>query len=207
MRLFLVLAAWACGAPQPTPVERLPDEPQRASGFADEDRYVPSYGKPDLQRALTVERQADTDADRKIAELERRDADPVTIAIARADRAVRQRFIVALETCEATGRLCPPQLDERAFDFALDGDRPPPLAATLRFDLASWRTIADELFGRACGCRTVTCIDGVMAAIGQLEVRPMPEVAADPQATLSITRARSCLYRLRGKRRVARTIE
>lgn len=199
MRWLLVLAV-ACSAP-PKPIERLPDEPRRSSAFADEDRFVPSYGKPELQRALTVERQADTDADRALAALETGDADADTLQRVRADRAVRRRFFAALEACETSGRLCPPRLDDRPFDFALDGEAAPPLTAPLRFDLASWRTVADELFGRACACRTIACVDAVMVALGQLETRPQPAVAADEQATLSITRARECLFRLRGKRR------
>jgi hypothetical protein len=44
----------------------------------------------------------------------------------------------------------------------------------------------------------------MFAAIDRLEKRPMPDVQADDDATLSITRARDCLYRLRGLRATPR---
>nr|MDQ3366399.1 hypothetical protein [Myxococcota bacterium] len=123
------------------------------------------------------------------------------LRVARADLAVRRRFIAALEACERAGRWCPPRLDDPAWAFDPDPDRPvaPPLDAPLRFDVASWRTIALELFGRACACRTLGCVDSVGVAIDQLEPRPMPAVQGDEAASLSITRARECLFRLRGK--------
>jgi len=73
------------------------------------------------------------------------------------------------------------------------------VTATLRFDLESWRALAAELHGRACACRTLACVDSVGVAIDQLETRPMPQVASDDAAATAITRARECLFRLRGK--------
>jgi hypothetical protein len=73
------------------------------------------------------------------------------------------------------------------------------MTAALRFDLDSWRGLAAELHGRACACRTLACVDSVGIAIDQLETRPMPEVQSDDAATTAITRARECLFRLRGK--------
>jgi len=40
----------ACGGA--TSHERMPEGPTAHSQLADDDRYVPSYGKPELQKAL-----------------------------------------------------------------------------------------------------------------------------------------------------------
>src|SRR2546430_1412214 len=77
------------------------------------------------------------------------------------------------------------------------GARPRP--AALRYDLGGWRALAAELHGRSCACRTLACVDGVGAAIDQLEQRTPLAVQGDETAALSVTRARECLFRLRGK--------
>ena len=171
------------------------------SQLADDDAFKPTYGAPELQKALIAERGAEATGERIVAELEANGTDD-RLFVARADLAVRQRFIASLETCEATGTQCPPRLDDPtwSYDPDPDGPLPPPkLDAPLRFDLDSWRAIAGELHGRACACRTIACVDSLGVVIDALESRPMPEVAGDDAATLSITRARECLFRLRGK--------
>jgi hypothetical protein len=178
------------------------------SALADEELYKPSYAKPELQKALIAERGLEATGERRIAELEAKQAAGAsTVAIddqlrvAEADLAVRRRFIATLEVCEASGRLCPPRLDDPPWPFDPDPDQPipPPMTAPLRFDLDSWRGLTAELHGRACACRSLACVDSVGVAIDQLETRPMPEVLSDDGATISITRARECLFRLRGK--------
>lgn len=201
--LLCVAGAPGCGGPAAS--RPPPDEPSGASHaiLADEDVDRPSYGKAELGKALIAERAAEATLERRVAELEGRsdDAadDPLRIAI--ADLAVRRRFIATLEVCEATGRRCPPRLDDPPWTYDPDPDRPgdPPLVAPLRFDLDSWRTVAAELHGRACACRTIACIDSVGVAIDELEARPMPVVQGDDQAATDVTRARECLFRLRGK--------
>lgn len=183
----------------------MPEDPAARSQLADEDRYVPAYGKADITRALIAERGAEATAERVAGELEAKDPrDAATddrLLVVLADLAVRRRFIASLEACEASGRWCPPRLDDPAWAFELDADPPrdPPLDAAVRFDLASWQKVTAELHGRACACRTMLCVDSVGVAIDQLEPRPMREVQGDDAATVAITRARECLYRLRGK--------
>jgi hypothetical protein len=176
--------------------------------LADEELYRPSYGKPELGKALISERAAEATVERRVAELEARSGeaaspDPVDDQLrgAVADLAVRRRFIATLEACQAAGRFCPPRLDDPAWAFDPDPERPadPPMTATLRFDAESWRNLAAELAGRACACRTISCVDTVGVAIDVLERRPMPRVQDDDAATASITHARACLFRLRGK--------
>jgi hypothetical protein len=179
--------------------------------FAEDDRDRPAYGKPELQNALIAERGIEATLERRVAELEASEpetgsppGDPAAgdkLRVAIADLAVRRRFIATLEVCETAGRWCPPRIDDPPGAFDLDPDRPadPPVTATLRFDLASWRSLAAELHGRACACRTLACVDSVGVAIDQLETRPMPEVQSDDAAATAITRARECLFRLRGK--------
>jgi hypothetical protein len=198
--LSLIFLA-ACGsAPRSDGTTNEPSAPTKS--FDAEDRYVPAYGKPELQRALISERAAEAVGERVVQELEANGAEQ-PLRVARADLAVRRRFIAALERCETTGDSCPPRLDEPAWSYEVDGDRPdfPPLTAPLRFDAASWRTIADELHGRACACRTLACVDGLGVAIARLETRPMADVQGDEVAALAITRARMCLFALRGRKR------
>lgn len=188
----------------------MPDEPQATGNFAEEDRFVPAYGKPELQRALIAERGREATDERRVAELEGKDGEGPqgdALRVALADLAIRRRFIATLEACEADGRWCPPRLDEPSWSYDYDGGRldNPPLDAPLRFDLDSWRVVATELHGRACACRTIACVEGMTVAIDRLETRPMPDVRADDAATLAITRARECLFRLRGKTSLARS--
>lgn len=205
MRLALLLAVVGCksgGTPAAT-ADAITYH--RGGAAAEDDSYKPSYDKADLQRALTAERGAETAADQQLRALEER-GDYDQLRIATADLAVRRRFIASLEACSASDRACPPRLDDPASSFDVEGTIDPKLDAPLRFDLASWREVASELHGRACACRTLSCIDSMFAAIDRLETRPMPDVQADDPASLSITRARECLYRLRGLRPTPRAI-
>lgn len=189
----------------------MPDQPIGSGAkLADEDRFVPSYGKQELSRALIAERGAEATGERQVRDLEALVAAGATQAgadrlrVALTDLAVRRRFIATLETCEQQGQWCPPRLDDAPWTFDPDPDagKPPPLEAPLRFDAESWRVIAAELHGRACACRTAGCIDSMDVAIEVLEKRPMPVVQGDDVASLSVTRARECLFRLRGKKPV-----
>ena len=197
----LLIACAGAGAVRPPPAD--PDDTPH-SALADEDAYRPAYGKPELQKALIAERGAEATAERKLAELQARPSDTLIddqVRVATADLAVRRRFIATLEQCEAAGRACPPRLDDPPWAFDPDPDHPtePPMTATLRFDLYGWRGLAAELHGRACACRTLGCVDSVGVAIDQLEDHTAPPVQGDEPATVSITRARECLFRLRGK--------
>lgn len=165
---------------------------------------MPSYQKGELSRTLQKERGAEAIASRIVGELEAKDRDAAgddQLRVATADLGVRRRFIASLERCEASGVHCPPRLDDPPWAFDPDPGKPlaPPLTADLRFDLDSWRKLAAELHGRACACRTIACVDSVGVAIDQLEPRPMEQVQGDEAASLSLTRARECLFRLRGK--------
>lgn len=195
------VACTAASPARPPPVDPA-DAPH--STLADEDTYPPTYGKPELQNTLSAERVALTTLERQVAQLEAKEPDAAAddpLRVALADLAVRRRFIATLEACEAAGRWCPPRLDDPpwAFDPDRDPSMEPPLTAPLRFDLDGWRGLAVELHGRACACRTIACVDSVGVAIDQLELRPAQSIQGDEAATTSITRARECLFRLRGK--------
>lgn len=170
------------------------------SALAEEDgEPPPSYGHAELQKALIAERAAEASAEQKLTALEP-EGDPDPINAARADLAVRRRFIATLEVCEQTGRYCPPRLDDPPWSFDMETEADPKLETTLRFDLESWQKVSAELHGRACACRTLGCVDSMNAAINKLETRPMPEVQGDETSSIEIMRARDCLFRLRGKR-------
>ena len=217
----LASAIAGVGCPGPGAALPPPDHPEAESGgaphstLAADDADPPTYGKAELRRALISERAAEATLERRVGELEARLADPPVagavnpaledqLRVATADLAVRRRFIATLEVCEVAGRWCPPRLDDPPWAFDPDPDRPidPPLTASLRYDLDSWRQIASELHGRACACRTIACVDSVGVAIDELEPRPMPAVQGDDQAAAAITRGRECLFRLRGKKAI-----
>jgi len=195
----------ACGGSgtfrPPPPADR---DDHDAAEFAGEDDFTPSYDTAALDRALIDERGVEAKAERAIAEFEAggqsvAGSDQMRVLV--ADLAVRRRFIAALEVCRSGRHLCPPRLDDPPFPYDYDATGAlPPLDAPLRFDRESWRAITVELHGRACACRTVFCLDAVGETIDQLEPKPMLDVQGDEVASESLTRARQCLFRLRGKR-------
>jgi hypothetical protein len=207
--LACIVAFAACPGPGTQTHTAEPDI-QPHGQLADEVLFRPTYNKAELQKALITERGAEARGEALVTELESKDGTDDRLRLATSDLAVRRRFIASLEACEATGRFCPPRLDDPpwAFDPDPDVQQPPKLDTPLRYDLASWQKIANELHGRACACRTITCVDSMAVAIEQLEPRPMPDVQGDETATQSITWARECLFRLRGKKAtpVAKTV-
>jgi hypothetical protein len=174
--------------------------------LAELDDVAPSYGKPELDRALATERLALVTQEHAAGEAEAKDDSGEALRVALADLSVHRRFVATLEACAATGRWCPPRLDDPpwSYDIADDAAKPP-LDNVLRFDRDDWRKIASELFGRACACRTIACVDSLGVAIDHLETRPMPDVRDDDDAAAAITHARECLYRLRGLTALPRT--
>ena len=202
--VWVALAFLGCGGGNTNRTEFVTAPDLAPGSFAPEGAYVPTYGKAELQKALFAERGAEATGERVVGELEAKVTDGPTNdrwRIARADLEVRRRFIRSLETCESAQRDCPPRLDDPTWSYDPDPDVvvAPKVDAELRFDVASWQKLAAEMFGRACACRTIACVDSVGVAIDQLEVRPMAAVQGDETASLSVTRARECLFRLRGK--------
>ncbi len=196
-RLALLLALIGCkSGSAPGGVA---DVPAVHATISDDDLYQPSYDKAELSRAVSAERAAADAAEKRVRELED-SGDYDTVRYAQADLAVRRRFVASLEACAAHGMTCPPRLDDPAWSYDVESNIDPKLDAPLRFDAASWQKVSAELHGRACACRTITCVDSMFAAIDRLETRPMPDVQEDDTALLSIVRARDCLYRLRGLR-------
>jgi hypothetical protein len=206
-RAVVLLACAACGSGSAgsTAASTTGEVTSRPAAIAEDDVYQPPYAKTDLRQALTAERAAVATAEQRLRELEDK-GDYDQLRIARADLAVRRNFVASLESCEATGRVCPPRLDDPAWTFDIAGNVDPKLDTTLRFDEASWQKVSAELHGRACACRTLACVDSMFVAIERLETRPMPDVQGDEAASLSITRARECLYRLRGLRPTPRAV-
>ncbi len=197
--LLLTLAACSGGSVRPVGPTEITEHTAMA-----EDDPAPPYGKDELAQALAAEREQLARADAEARDAETKVSDEAHLRTAIANAAIRRRFVQTLEVCAATARLCPPRLDDRQWSYAVESDTDPPLDVPLRFDLESWRKVAAELTERSCTCRTIDCIESAEAAIARLEVRPMPDVQADDEATASITRARDCLMRLRGKRSLPR---
>jgi hypothetical protein len=163
-----------------------------------DDLYKPGYLKADLDKALAGEQAKLATLEQRVAAAEATSGDDFRVLL--GDLGVRRRFVASLEACAASGRDCPPRLDEPAWSFEPDSDAKPPLDAALRFDREDWIKLASELHGRACACRTVACIDSFTAVIDQLESGPTREVSGDETAAQSIVWARECLFRLRGKK-------
>ncbi len=196
-RLALLVALAACKTAAPTGTGAM--DIATHTTLAEEEWPAPGYGKAELQKALIAERGAEATAERKVVELEA-SGDYDQVRVANDDLAVRRRFIASLEVCDALGTYCPPRLDDPAWTLPADSDADPKLDAPLRFDAESWQNVAAEMHGRACACRTLACVESIGATIDRLETRPMRDVQGDANASESITRARDCLFRLRGKR-------
>jgi hypothetical protein len=160
---------------------------------------APAYDTAAVQDALIAERAAEARGERELDDAEA-SGDPDRVVAARADLAVRRRFFAMLEFCEARRQLCPPRLDDPPWPYAIDGDEDPKLDVPLRFDATTWPKVAAELHGRACACRTQTCLDSMDAMLARLETRPTEDVQTDETAIVELTRARECTMRLRGKR-------
>jgi hypothetical protein len=195
----MMVACSGGGGARPEPMTPTPEQP--AAVLAEDTLYKPPYGKPELEKALIAERGAEATDEKNVSELEAKEAYDDRLRFAQADLAVRRRFIASLETCQDSGRACPPRLDDPPWAYDPDPDRPtpPPLDAPLRFDLGSWKKIAVELHGRACACRKQACVDSMQVVIDDLEARPMKDVQGDDEATQEIAWARECLFQLRGK--------
>jgi hypothetical protein len=208
MRLApIALVAFACGGPQRAEITGRDQSANLATGATlapDDDDARPSYTKAALEQALIAERGAEASDDALLANLTGSGQDDTQVVMMTADLAVRRRFIASLESCQASWHLCPPRLDDPHWTWdpnaAGTDTTKPPLDAPLRFDLDDWRKLADELHGRACACRTIACIDSLDVTIELLEARPTQDAAGDETASASITGARECLFRLRGKR-------
>jgi len=169
--------------------------------MAGDDEGAPPYGRDELERARAAERDAIARAEQQLAVAQDDPRPDDALAGQLADLAVRRRFAASLELCATEARHCPPRLDEPAWSYDPAGSADPKLDARLRFDLADWQRIAEELNGRACACRTARCVESMFAAIDTLEARPMADVRGDEIASEWITRARQCLSRLRGETR------
>jgi len=202
MRFLLVALLLGCTHGSSTPGPHGPGDTSITTheSLAAEDDYQPTYGKPEIEKALIAERAAESSGEKAVLDADGKGNEDARQA-ADADLAVRRRFIASLEACQAAGHTCPPRLDEPAWSYDPASDAEPKLDAPLRFDADDWRTVASELFGRACACRTAACVDSMEVAIARLEARPMSDVRSDEAASQSITRARECLTRLRGKAR------
>ena len=185
--LLLALAACKSGNPQTgTGAQDITFH----TALASDDEPAPPYSMAELEAMLGNEHKR----------LE------ASIEVGDDDVAVRKRFITTLELCKATGRYCPPRIDDPAWSYDIESDADPKLDTPLRFDVDTWRTLTVELHGRAGACRTLDCVDSLEVAIARLETRPMPDVQGDDHAALAIVRARDCLARLRGKRSLPRVV-
>ena len=203
-RLALLLAIAACKTGS-APAGGTTDEITVHSGTLADDEYRPTYDKGDLAKALTTERAAEAIAAARVRELEEQ-GDGAQLPTAIADLRVRRRFIDSLAACDALGMTCPPRLDETSWSYEIDGSVDPKLDTALSFDRDGWQKVSAELHGRACACRTLACVESMFVAIERLETRPKADVQTDEIASLSITRARECLYRLRGLRPTPRVV-
>lgn len=188
----------ACGGAQST--ERFVEPPARAEPVDPESTEVQaSYGRQELEHVLAEERRAQADGAAALEALQQQRGKAVEIALALADQGVRQRFLDSLESCRDRGVWCPPKLGHTWTLRDGDLDVPVTLDAEQRFDVESWRKLARELWSRSCDCRSMRCVDAMTRTVDTLELRPTAEVQGDHDASVALTGARTCLWRLRGK--------
>ncbi len=186
----------ACGG---SPHSQFAAPPEQKSELAADDEVKPTYGKPEIEKALIAERGAEATNERRVTDAEAA-GDVEAASAARADLVVRQQFIAALVACQTGGHHCPPRLDDPPWKLTVAEDTSkPPLDTPLRFDLDDWQKLTAELHGRACACRTIACVDSLDAVMNELELRPVQDVRADEKASAELARARECTFYLRGK--------
>ena len=196
--MFVTALASACGGSPGG--ERFVEPTTRVEPVDAESTEVhPAYGRADMERVLAEERRAQADGAAALDALMQQKGKAVEIAQALADQGVRQRYLDALESCRDHGVWCPPRLGLSWTILDGEAEVPVSLEAELRFDVASWRKLTRELWARGCDCRSMRCVDAMTRTIDTLEARPTPEVQGDHEASVGLTGARTCLWRLRGK--------
>src|SRR5262245_10677491 len=121
--LALAWAITACGHSAHTQPAGAQDITYHTALAAD-DEPPPPYDKSELQKALIAERGAEASADRSLSDLEEA-GDSEKLRVAQSDLAVRRRFIASLEVCEASGRYCPPRLDDPPWSYPVDAEVDP----------------------------------------------------------------------------------
>jgi hypothetical protein len=159
----------------------------------------PSYGRADMERVLAEERRALAEGQATAEALMLQKGKAVELSLALADLSVQRRYIEAMESCRDHGVWCPPRLGLTWTLRDGDVDVPVSLDAEQRFDLESWRKLTRELWARGCDCRSMRCVDAMTRTVDVLEARPTAEVQGDHEASVALTGARTCLWRLRGK--------
>jgi hypothetical protein len=193
--LLGVLGAACGGSPR---AERYVEPVQQPQDIDPESTEVrPNYGRQEMDRVLTEERQSYATAATSLASLQEQRGKAVEISLRQADLGVQQRYIEVLESCRSRGVWCPPRL-AMTWTIREDVDVPVALDAEQRFDLTSWRKLTQELWARGCDCRSMACVDAMTQTIDVLEPRPTPEVQGDHESSAALTAARTCLWRLRG---------
>ncbi len=182
--LIFVIGAALGGCPK-TPVE---DTTGGVSGLdrgsAGEEGV--SLGGKDVSGVLASEQEALAALDAKI---EATDDVEARVAL-QHDRTARASFIAQLERCSDDALACPPSFDEPTIPAAFD-------PATHTIDGApsgDWPRAAESIAAAACGCRTRTCVDWVLADLQRWESSMTPHQQDEGDAAESVTLARECVW-------------
>jgi hypothetical protein len=193
--LVVVVAAGCHGAPV---------EDATGGGTSDVDRGSAgddpvSLGGEDVSAVRAAEQDALADLDAKIAKAEAAlegSKDPALVEAMLAlqhDRIARVSFLAQLDRCAADATQCPPSLDEPAIPSTFDpaiGD----FTGTFTAAADDWPAAATAIAAAACGCRTRTCVDWVLADLARWEHALTPHEQDAGDAAQSVTQARECLW-------------
>jgi hypothetical protein len=162
------------------------------------------FSRADVEHAIKTEQDALAQLDQRIADLDAkgdpRDADaPVRVAALRADRTAGAAFVAQLGRCLDDPAQCPPSLDEPAIaaDFDLASHQ---FKGAFGWSAAQWPEAAAQLEKNACGCRTSSCVDWVMADLDRWETAVPADAQADEAAATHVVGARACLWTRLGRR-------
>lgn len=162
------------------------------------------FARADVEHAIKAEEDALAALDAKIdaadAADDGKDPDaPVRRAAMHADRVAGAAFAAQLQACLATADACPPSLDEPtiASDFDLATHQ---FKGAFNSAAAAWPDAAAAIEKAACGCRTGTCVDWVLADLDRWEAALPAATQADEAAATHVVGARACLWSRLGKK-------
>jgi|SRR5579862_3911395 len=124
---------------------------------------------------------------------------PVRRAAMLADRVATAAFAQQLDACLREPDDCPPSLDEPSIPDDFD-QATHEFKGSFTADAAKWPAAAADLEKAACGCRTGSCVEWVIADLARWEDQLAASVQADEAAATHVVGARACIWSRLGRK-------